>query len=45
MANGGFKERKRRLAGALRLKHLSVENSHIAHFEFGMVKNGYIWSL
>jgi len=21
-----------------------VENSHIAHFEFGMVKNGYIWS-
>lgn len=41
----GFKERKRRLAGALEAEApASVENGHIAHFEFGMVKNGYIWS-
>jgi len=31
------------LGWSWRLKR-SVENSHIAHFEFGMVKNGYIWS-
>lgn len=41
----GFKERKRRLAGALEAEApTQVENSHIAHFEFGMVKNGYIWN-
>lgn len=41
----GFKERKRRLAGALEAEApANVENGHIAHFEFGMVKNGYIWS-
>jgi len=33
-----FKERKRRLGGALAEAPASVENSHIAHFEFGMVK-------
>lgn len=41
----GFKERLRRLGGALEAEaHALVENSHIAHFEFGMVKNGYIWN-
>lgn len=41
----GFKERKRRLAGALEAEATAqVENSHTAHFEFGMVKNGYIWN-
>lgn len=41
----GFKERKRRLGGALEAEApASVENSNIAHFEFGMVKNGYIWN-
>jgi geranylgeranyl reductase family protein len=41
----GFKDRKRRLAGALEIEALTqVENGHIAHFEFGMVKNGYIWN-
>jgi geranylgeranyl reductase family protein len=41
----GFKERKRRLAGALEAEpKAQVENGHIAHFEFGMVKNGYIWN-
>lgn len=41
----GFKERQRRLGGALEAEvPAQVENSHIAHFEFGMVKNGYIWN-
>ncbi len=41
----GFKERKRRLGGALEAETpAQVKNSHIAHFEFGMVKNGYIWN-
>jgi geranylgeranyl reductase family protein len=42
----GFKERKRRLAGALEAEapFSDVANSCIIHFEFGMVKNGYIWN-
>ncbi|MBF2002202.1 MAG: geranylgeranyl reductase family protein [Synechococcales cyanobacterium M58_A2018_015] len=41
----GFKDRKRRLAGALEAEALTtVENPQVAHFEFGMVKNGYIWN-
>ncbi len=41
----GFKERKRRLGAALEGEAMTaIENSHIAHFEFGMVKNGYIWN-
>jgi geranylgeranyl reductase family protein len=41
----GFKERKRRLGGALEVEApAQVQNGHIAHFEFGMVKNGYIWN-
>ncbi|PPS39998.1 geranylgeranyl reductase family protein [Chroococcidiopsis sp. TS-821] len=41
----GFKDRKRRLAGALEAEApAKVEDGHIAHFEFGMVKNGYIWN-
>ena len=41
----GFKERKRRLAGALEVEAPAPEgkNSPI-YFEFGMVKNGYIWN-
>ncbi len=40
----GFKDRKRRLAGALEAEaQLSIPDSQI-HFEFGMVKNGYIWN-
>lgn len=41
----GFKERKRRLGGALEAEapaHVSDRQS--IHFEFGMVKNGYIWN-
>jgi geranylgeranyl reductase family protein len=41
----GFKDRKRRLAGALEAEAAAkVENPQTAHFEFGMVKNGYIWN-
>lgn len=41
----GFKDRKRRLGGALEAEAVTnVENSNVAHFEFGMVKNGYIWN-
>ncbi len=41
----GFKDRQRRLGGALEVEAAArVENGHIAHFEFGMVKNGYIWN-
>lgn len=41
----GFKERKRRLGGALEAEApAKVDDTHIAHFEFGMVKNGYIWN-
>lgn len=41
----GFKDRKRRMGGALEAEAITqIENGHIAHFEFGMVKNGYIWN-
>lgn len=41
----GFKDRKRRLAGALEAEApANVTDSNIAHFEFGMIKNGYIWN-
>jgi len=41
----GFKERKRRLAGALEAEApAKVENGNIAHFEFGLIKNGYLWN-
>jgi geranylgeranyl reductase family protein len=41
----GFKNRKRRLAGALEAEiPANVENKSTIHFEFGLVKNGYIWN-
>ncbi|MEO0803103.1 MAG: geranylgeranyl reductase family protein [Cyanobacteria bacterium J06642_2] len=41
----GFKERKHRLGGAIEAEApAEVENANMAHFEFGMVKNGYIWN-
>ncbi len=41
----GFKDRKRRLAGALEAEaETQVERPEVAHFEFGLVKNGYIWN-
>ena len=41
----GFKDRKRRLAGALEAEvTANVPNKNMAHFEFGLIKNGYIWN-
>ncbi len=41
----GFKERKRLLAGALEVETPAPkESTQTAHFEFGLVKNGYIWN-
>jgi geranylgeranyl reductase family protein len=41
----GFKDRKRRLAGALEVETPApVGQKPEVHFEFGMVKNGYIWN-
>jgi geranylgeranyl reductase family protein len=41
----GFQERKRRLGGALEAEaRMDVEAANTCHFEFGMVKNGYIWN-
>jgi geranylgeranyl reductase family protein len=40
----GFKDRKRRLAGALEVETMAANVPPVVHFEFGMVKNGYIWN-
>ncbi len=40
----GFKDRKRRLAGALEAEAPASNPDTQVHFEFGMVKNGYIWN-
>jgi geranylgeranyl reductase family protein len=41
----GFKERKRRLGGALEAEAAApIHSSEPIHFEFGMIKNGYIWN-
>jgi geranylgeranyl reductase family protein len=41
----GFKDRKRRLAGALEAEAtVTGEQPSKIYFEFGMVKNGYIWN-
>lgn len=40
----GFNERKRRLAGALEAEAPAQSPDSQVHFEFGLVKNGYIWN-
>lgn len=41
----GFTDRKRRLGGALEAEATGgIEARDFIHFEFGMVKNGYIWN-
>ncbi|WP_017328150.1 geranylgeranyl reductase family protein [Synechococcus sp. PCC 7336] len=41
----GFKQRKARFGGAIEAEALGdVAAPTTAHFEFGMVKNGYIWN-
>ena len=41
----GFEERKTSVAGAIEIEpKVAVENSHVVHFEFGLLKNGYVWN-
>jgi geranylgeranyl reductase family protein len=41
----GFRDRKRRLAGALEAEaKTDIKDGPVIHFEFGMIKNGYIWN-
>jgi geranylgeranyl reductase family protein len=40
----GFKDRKRRLAGALEVDAKAENATKVINFEFGLVKNGYIWN-
>lgn len=41
----GFKDRKRRLGGALEAEAaIQHQPDSVIHFEFGMIKNGYIWN-
>jgi geranylgeranyl reductase family protein len=40
----GFKDRKRRLAGALEVETPAENVAKTINFEFGLVKNGYIWN-
>jgi geranylgeranyl reductase family protein len=40
----GFKDRKRRLAGALEVDASAEHVEPVINFEFGLVKNGYIWN-
>ncbi|EDX85148.1 hypothetical protein S7335_2847 [Synechococcus sp. PCC 7335] len=41
----GFGDRKASIAGAIEIEPKGeVENSHVVHFEFGLLKNGYVWN-
>ena len=41
----GFNTRKTAVAGAIEIEpKVAVEDGHIAHFEFGLLKNGYVWN-
>ncbi|MGB3788056.1 MAG: geranylgeranyl reductase family protein [Phormidesmis sp.] len=41
----GFGDRTPNIAGAIEIEPKgAVENSHVVHFEFGLLKNGYVWN-
>lgn len=41
----GFAKRKASIAGAIEIEpKVAVEDGHIVHFEFGLLKNGYVWN-
>ncbi len=40
----GFKDRKRRLAGAIEVETKNDRVPNVINLEFGLVKNGYIWN-
>ncbi|MGD1898731.1 MAG: geranylgeranyl reductase family protein [Phormidesmis sp.] len=41
----GFTNRKSSIAGAIEIEpKRAVDDGHIVHFEFGLLKNGYVWN-
>ena len=41
----GFGDRTTSIAGAIEIEpKVPVENAHVVHFEFGLLKNGYVWN-
>ncbi len=41
----GFEERTTNIAGAIEIEpKMPVEDGHVVHFEFGLLKNGYVWN-
>ncbi|MEM6599687.1 MAG: geranylgeranyl reductase family protein [Cyanobacteria bacterium P01_C01_bin.69] len=41
----GFEPRKSSIAGAIEIEpKVPVEDGHVVHFEFGLLKNGYVWN-
>jgi geranylgeranyl reductase family protein len=41
----GFAHRQQYVAGAIEIEpRLAVEHTHRAYFEFGLLKNGYVWN-
>ena len=41
----GFDSRKTSVAGAIEIEpKVAVEDGHVVHFEFGLLKNGYVWN-
>lgn len=41
----GFTNRKSSIAGAIEIEpKATVTDGHIVHFEFGLLKNGYVWN-
>jgi geranylgeranyl reductase family protein len=41
----GFADRKVSIAGAIEIEpKMAVADGHIVHFEFGLLKNGYVWN-
>ena len=41
----GFDQRKSAIAGAIEIEpKVNVKDPHTVHFEFGLLKNGYVWN-
>ncbi len=41
----GFENRKHSIAGAIEIEpKVPVDDGHFVHFEFGLLKNGYVWN-
>ncbi|MEL6815930.1 MAG: geranylgeranyl reductase family protein [Cyanobacteria bacterium J06598_3] len=41
----GFGDRTTNIAGAIEIEpKLTINDGHVVHFEFGLLKNGYVWN-